>query len=532
MDSSGNGRAAVPFALTTLADVAVPVYEAATGTAVLTTGQKVTSSRGVFPAFVEEGSYKLTVEGVTTVVEAVSGRALGWTTPYAHGAVGDGVADDHAAVVAALASGRDVWLPEGGRFMVRGVVVPSDTVIDGPGALVVSPATGIYPIYVQPGSHDIRLRNFEIDGNKAAFAGNPDVPGFTLTTDLGFPQAAVMVAGTSGSPCRRIFCENLYVHDHKRLGVVYQNVQVGRVKAHIKGNSRDGCTLYFNCRDVDLDLIVEDCADDYVGINSGDGATVGKCERINVKLLAIGPSTRGKGRGMYIRGGSQIRANIIAYKLSSTAVEISPWPGVPVTDFDIHVQAYQPGAGLVVGAAIAGESYTVGEASGVHFTVGTDYVRGGRITGRVDGANYSGVRHTNNKGTPADGDIADLLIDVEALNCAHDGVGMNTLGCNDITVRGRYHGNAGWGFTSIVATKRVYVEGKFYANTSGGVRMLNVAGGALRSDAYNNPGTGILIENLSGVFDFDPGVVTGNGTNYTDSGGHTATAPGVLGPPF
>jgi hypothetical protein len=307
-----------------------------------------------------------------------------------------------------------------GTKTIQGVTIPSNTRLFGADrwsvVKVASSSPGLYPLYMAPGVHDVRLHNFEIDGNKANITGDPDVDGS--------PSCAVMVQGTIATPCQRIYVEDVYQHDSKRLGIVFQNVQKGRIKAVIENNERDGATVYMNCRDIVVDLIVSGCGDDYLGINSSDGTTTGLCERITGRLVASGPSSRNKGRALTVRGGHTIKLDVIANDLPQSSVVLNNFGSANLTDFDINVLSYRAGLG---GSA---------DKHGVLIQVGDGgYIGQGRVSGRVTSAQAYGVVLDNAKGTPGTNDIRDLDLNVVSTGAVTADYLLSAPGLSDVRVR-------------------------------------------------------------------------------------------------
>lgn len=125
IDHNGTGIAGVVPEIKTLTNEDAPVYAAATGPETTT---PVSDSEGRVDGWIEEGSYDVTVSGVTTRVPAVSG---GVESVKSFGAVGDGVTDDRPAIqayvdyVAGLGGGT-VYFPPGDYGLSSTVTVPPD----------------------------------------------------------------------------------------------------------------------------------------------------------------------------------------------------------------------------------------------------------------------------------------------------------------------------------------------------------------------------------------------------------------------
>jgi len=102
MDRLGNVQAGLAVTITRQGGGAAVVYSGLTGTG---TVAPTTDANGYVPGYLEEGTYTFTTTGgVSHTVEAVSGVTGGVVNVKSYGAVGDGVADDTAAFVSALAA--------------------------------------------------------------------------------------------------------------------------------------------------------------------------------------------------------------------------------------------------------------------------------------------------------------------------------------------------------------------------------------------------------------------------------------------
>jgi hypothetical protein len=399
------------------------LYAAASGGSPLT--QPILTTNGRIDAYVEgEAPVDLLIN------YGLSNQYTQRWTPPQRGVPGDAVRLDENgttytqinALLASAAGNYPVLVPPDVTIPVDGIVIPSFTELYGFGRmseLQVAPTSGPYPLYVQPGATDIWFHDFAIDGNKANISGDPDA-----TND---PQFALYVAGTIASPCRRIYVNNVYQHDSKRLGIGFANVQGGRLHATVENNERDGATLYYNCRDIDIGLTAIGCGDDHLGINSGEGSTIGLCEGIRGWVIARGPSTRQKGRAVTIRGGHNIQLDVLTTDVSQSAVVLNNFSTANLTDFDIRVQAYRPGQGGGVAAP---------DKDGVLVQVGEGgYIGGGRIAGRVSGALRDGVRFENLKASAGSDDIRDLDVDVAVSGSGDSDWNTSAAGLSDVRIK-------------------------------------------------------------------------------------------------
>jgi hypothetical protein len=393
---------------------------------------------------------------------------------------------------------------------IDGVVIPSNSVWSGPGKFVVT-GSAPFPLYGNPGTHDVWLRNFEIDGNKAAIAGDPDV--------TGNPTCLLQFDGTIANPCRRIYLDNIYGHDSKRLGLIFANLQVGHVNAHVAHNDRDGVTFYYNCRDLSFDLMVEDCGDDYVGINSGEGTTVGLCERIRGRLVAAGPSTRNKGRAMTVRGGNDLRLAVSATDVSQSGIVLQDWDvATPLTNVVLDTpQITRPG--------YLGSS----DKHGIEIHVYHSYVRDVSINGGyISQAGDRGLRLVNGKAAPADDDIARVTVNGTPIrNSEGHGVEVSSQGINDVWLLGMpVTGSGADGINSDAHTKRLHIVNCDLAGNVGwGAKLRTTEAGTLRGTTIRGNGNGLNRFAWSGVFDYNGNAVYGNtGVDVQDDGGHAVTS--------
>jgi hypothetical protein len=124
------------------------------------------------------------------------------------GAVGDGVADDTAAIQAALNSGASQVIIPGGTFLVTSLSISSALVMTGPGKLkrATSPSNAIITITAS---------NVIIDS--VVFAGGSE--GSTVSTQ-NTPDSAILVSGTSSvSPLSNITFRNCRIDGFAGFGI-------------------------------------------------------------------------------------------------------------------------------------------------------------------------------------------------------------------------------------------------------------------------------------------------------------------------
>lgn len=133
----GEARAGVPVQLTDLNGAVADVFTTEDGS---TDETLLTNTRGEIPGWAEDGSYDLTIAGVTRRVELVSARVRNITvtggqfvsvTDAAFGATGDGVTNDSEAIQAAFdavaaAWGGTIYFPAGTYKVLAAVAIPTD----------------------------------------------------------------------------------------------------------------------------------------------------------------------------------------------------------------------------------------------------------------------------------------------------------------------------------------------------------------------------------------------------------------------
>lgn len=451
-----------------------------------------------------------------------------------YGATGDGTTDDQSAIQAAVNAGAGgaVFVPPG-RYLVKGINIPSDTELFGAGwnsRFVAATNAGIYPLRIVPGAHDVRLHDFAIDGNKAAI-GSAN-PSYDPDVNNGGPNCAVIADGFT-STCRRIYVERLRVFDSFRLGIVFQSVVDGAVRdCAVEDGNRDGITVYFDTKNVAIcGNRIARCADDHIGINSEDGSSSGHlCEGMLVTdNTIVGPSPRNKGRGITVRGGKDlvIASNVIR-EPSQSAIWISDWATTPATDIVVSDNAiYHSGQG---GSA---------DKIGISVYCSGSNIRRLSIMGNVLRATLEiAIRLYNAKGSPADDDIRDVLIAHNAVeDSGQQGIGLGSAGINDVTIESnRVKGSAGDGITSMSGAKRVHVRDNLvYRGAAYGIRLSIANSGSCEGNqVYDDRGGsatqtfGIYLNALSGVWAFRDNTVWGHVNSDYDlhQGSHSAKFDG------
>lgn len=519
------------------------VYEAATGTTAVS--GLVTDDNGELPGYVEEGTYTLgwtDSDGAHSLqVEAVSGQPGGQVNLKSYGAIGDGVTDDQDTVQAAVTGGTGgvVYVPPG-RFVIEGIVIPSNTVVCGPGTFVVSPTTGLYPLYIAPGGHDITLRDFAVDGNQANIAGDE--------TGDGNPAVAIQVGAMTEAACERIFCDRLHLYDQKRQGIVFQRVEGGAVTGcTLEDGGRDGITLYGSCKNVRVtDNTVTGCGDDYIAVNSEvDGSTGHLAEGIVVANNTLsGPGWENRGFGIYVRGGKDI-------VIAGNAIRDTSIAAIMLTDIETTALSdvvvvgntiYNPGNGGGVDSkmGIGIESNQAGLHTGTQYAtikrvlVANNTIRrtGGGSTGDTA---YTSIRLSNAQTSNPGGDI--LIANNSIEDSGYNGIAVGSAGWENVTIHGnRIKGSANRGIQALFAAKRVHVVANtVYNNAADGIRVENVIDGScVGNRVYDDRGgsatqtNGIYLDALSGNWQFSGNHAWGNVTaNMPVAGAASVLMPSV-----
>lgn len=432
-----------------------------------------------------------------------------------YGVQGDG-SDETVAVNTALANERHLYIPRDMRVSVQAARFRANSIVEGPGALVsVANNPLSFLTWVAVGDSNVYVIGLEIDGNKANQIGDPDLAATT--------PGCLFQAGGVGGVCNNINLIRVHGHDSHKLGLVFQNVQDGRIAdCNVHDNNRDGITVYFNTRDVVIsNPKVKNVGDDGIGINSGNGADLGLCERITViNPMVSGPSTRAKGPGITVRGGDQI--NIVGGEVSSMSqygVYLTTHDGAPLTRSGIYDtiidRAGQGGAGGtgigVLCAANQPQNHPAGS---------WQYIRDVTIApGKISRSLAGGVVIRDERApagvpTPLDDDVRDVVVSTEIQDPVGRGISIDSAGVNDIFIRSRVKGAGGaWGIGCTSAAKRIFVDDcEVYGCAADGINLQNITDGSiLRAKTYGNGGTGVILSTISGVWSY-AGVQAWNNT--------------------
>jgi nitrous oxidase accessory protein NosD len=120
---------------------------------------------------------------------------------------GDGTTDNTAAFMAALATGRPVYVPHPATaWVVDNLTVPSGAVIFGEGARVQAKAGSFNPAFLLTAASDVEIRGLDLVGNAA------------LTRSLSSGSCAI-----SGTGCTRVRIVGNRIRDWTRHAVVFQS---------------------------------------------------------------------------------------------------------------------------------------------------------------------------------------------------------------------------------------------------------------------------------------------------------------------
>jgi parallel beta-helix repeat protein len=307
------------------------------GSAVSTAGAEMTANKGAASGYagLDSGSKVATANlgtGTANSTTYLRGDRT-WATPSTvdstavhksdlvfnikdYGAVGNGSTDDTAAINSALtaAAGVGAVFMPAGTYVIgtsTNVSIPANTELFGAGPLTtlkIAANPVVNPILnaVNNGFTNVWLHDFAIDGNKTAIAtatsGNPDINGSTGTGN----NQIIWLSSNDATPATNIFIDRIIQTNSFRLGIVMQNVQGGRISGcKVSGNNRDGITIYYNCKSVEIaGNQVSDCGDDHIALNAENGTSTGHTmQDISIRGNTVyGPSSRSKGKGIVARG--------------------------------------------------------------------------------------------------------------------------------------------------------------------------------------------------------------------------------------
>jgi hypothetical protein len=227
------------------------------------------------------------------------------TCPLDFGAVGDGVADDTAAVAAAIAAADGIYLPANYTFLVTGITVTDRPGMRffGGGALKLKTASN-HEVLRLEGCPSSSIENVELDGNKAGQS--------IAYADLALQNCA----WSTVKDCR--------VHDAKGGGVIVVNYDTSEEADEVRIS---GCQIRENgSHGIELlgtsstlgpgDLII---SGNYVEMNGGHGIWVhgtasAQCGNVTIAdNQVLSNATHGVLAeycvGLRIEGGNQIRNN-------------------------------------------------------------------------------------------------------------------------------------------------------------------------------------------------------------------------------
>jgi hypothetical protein len=461
-----------------------------------------------------------------------------------YGATGNGTTDDNPAIQSAIdaakaAGGGVVFLPPG-TYSITGISIPPRVELMGAGwqsVLKVAANAGIYPIYVQSGetgpqprppATDVRLHDFAIDGNKGAHPnhlteGNPYHP----DTGSEGPACAIQVGGAADSIQERIFVERVYLKDSLRMGIVFNSVVDGAIRdCLVADNNRDGITVYNRSKNLVISgNTVNRCADDHIAINSENTGHMNEAVTITGNVIT-GPSSRNKGPGIMVRGGKDIAivGNVVR-DVCQSAIEVLDFNATPATDIVISGNTiYRPG--LNGSADKYGMNVAATNAGIKRLTI-----VGNNVQSTIDAA----IRFFDSKGTPAEGDLADIVIASNSISdSGAGGIVTGSAGISDVLIEGNRVGGSTGNGIDFPAGKRINVRNNLVYRGSGiGIRISGVNSGSCEGNqVYDDRGTpnqthGIYLHALSGVFGFRDNTVWGNTTDYDlHPGGHSARFEG------
>lgn len=148
------------FSLTVREKNGVLVYTVADATSMANLQTQLASGSGASLVGYNQG-------GVDAIDRTVQDRLRDFVTVNDFGAVGDGVADDTAAIQAALDVGGHVVMPKG-TYLITDVLTVGTTTLDGMGSTI--NATGTNQIFTVAGGC---VKNLTIDGQNAAHTAFP-----------------------------------------------------------------------------------------------------------------------------------------------------------------------------------------------------------------------------------------------------------------------------------------------------------------------------------------------------------------------
>lgn len=157
-----------------------------------------TGRKGAPSVEAEEECCTFIQDGTGAVERTMQDKARDIVSPEDFGAVGDGAADDLAALIAALAVGGTVQLRAGATYRVTGTVMFSinDTYLVGNGAKIVHDSTTAQHVLVAEYLDGIVVDGLQLDGRRSLKSSGANV------------GIGVMLVG-----CRRSVVVNCHIHD-------------------------------------------------------------------------------------------------------------------------------------------------------------------------------------------------------------------------------------------------------------------------------------------------------------------------------
>lgn len=157
-----------------------------------------------------------------------------------HGAIGNGIADDTAAIQAAITAsqvqttasgagiGRVVFFPAGRYKVTSTILVPTGTTLQGSSGGIWSTSKGESRIFMAPGFTATLISNIDTVGGDS----NIEIRNLKLLGAGGntLQFLATNAVGVDGSTCRRIVITGCYISNTAGNGIVFSDTQVSWVK--------------------------------------------------------------------------------------------------------------------------------------------------------------------------------------------------------------------------------------------------------------------------------------------------------------
>jgi parallel beta-helix repeat protein len=305
------------------------------------------------------------------------------------GAVGDGVTDDTSAIQDALATGKDVFFPDG-TYIVTGLTISNigQTVYGNGGSSVLKLKNFANASVFTVSANCVTIKNLSIDGNKSnqTTTTNANSSG-VWTTGV----ANLTVDGCNISSCKRNgiassfsneYCQyrNNRISDCDFIGIYNINSGFPLIRAVITGNQiqncgQDGigsagfqhCTISNNViKNCTVAQISQEALCHYTTISGNTLIGIGASDvsagiQINdsVGITATGNNVYGCGYGTVAAGGSQSKSVAVTgnsyYLCGASSAVISVDAGAVANSF---LNAYK--YGVTVSGNVIGESYNSG----------------------------------------------------------------------------------------------------------------------------------------------------------------------------